>query len=76
MVLLSVYFRGVRIGNWLCFEMVYNSACGLDESEINAIQESELKSSYDSLHKYRDLCTNKEVSLFSLQRIKNQRDEK
>ncbi|CAH8316456.1 unnamed protein product [Eruca vesicaria subsp. sativa] len=38
-----------------------SSSCGLDESEINAIQESELKSSYDSLYKYRDLCTNKGV---------------
>ncbi|KAJ4914604.1 U-box domain-containing protein 54 [Raphanus sativus] len=38
-----------------------SSSCGLDESEIDAIQESELKSSYDSLHKYRDLCTNKGV---------------
>ncbi|ESQ36797.1 hypothetical protein EUTSA_v10008431mg [Eutrema salsugineum] len=37
------------------------SSSGLDESEINAIQESELKTSYDSLHKYRDICTNKGV---------------
>ncbi|CAH2039314.1 unnamed protein product [Thlaspi arvense] len=36
-------------------------ASGLDESEINAIQEAELKSSYDSLHKYRDICTSKGV---------------
>uniref|UniRef100_A0A1J3K1K9 RING-type E3 ubiquitin transferase n=1 Tax=Noccaea caerulescens TaxID=107243 RepID=A0A1J3K1K9_NOCCA len=37
------------------------SSSGLNESEINAIQESELKTSYDSLHKYRDICTNKGV---------------
>ncbi|CAN8310850.1 unnamed protein product [Cochlearia groenlandica] len=36
-------------------------SCGLDESEINAIQESNLKASYESLHKYRDICTSKGV---------------
>ncbi|CAG7881198.1 hypothetical protein BRARA_C02319 [Brassica rapa] len=38
------------------------SSCGLDESEINAIQDSELKTSYDSLYKYRDICTNEGVN--------------
>ncbi|KAF3610345.1 hypothetical protein DY000_02044117 [Brassica cretica] len=38
-----------------------SSSCVLDESEINSIQELILKNSYDSLHKYRDICTNKGV---------------
>ncbi|KAG2332058.1 hypothetical protein Bca52824_003238 [Brassica carinata] len=38
------------------------SSCALDESEINAIQESELKTSKVSLYKYRDLCTKKGVN--------------
>ncbi|CAH8383787.1 unnamed protein product [Eruca vesicaria subsp. sativa] len=38
------------------------SSCGLDESEINAIQESERKTSYKSLYKYRDICTDEGVN--------------
>ncbi|VVA89623.1 unnamed protein product [Arabis nemorensis] len=37
------------------------SSSGLEESEIDAIQESIVKTAYDSLHKYRDICTNKGV---------------
>ncbi|KAL1217094.1 U-box domain-containing protein 54 [Cardamine amara subsp. amara] len=38
------------------------SSSGLDQSEIDAIQQSELNTSYDSLHKYRDICTNNGLS--------------
>ncbi|KAJ0239913.1 U box domain-containing protein [Hirschfeldia incana] len=38
-----------------------NPSSRLDASEINAIQQSELKTSNVSLEKYRDLCTNKGV---------------
>ncbi|KAF8113796.1 hypothetical protein N665_0045s0039 [Sinapis alba] len=38
------------------------SSCELNESEINAIQDSELKTSKNSLSKYRDLCKKKGVN--------------
>ncbi|XP_013627208.1 PREDICTED: U-box domain-containing protein 54-like [Brassica oleracea var. oleracea] len=39
-----------------------NPSCGLSKSEIKAIQDSELKTSYDSLYKYRDICSNEGVN--------------
>lgn len=37
-------------------------ASGLEQSEIDAIQESELTSAYESLLKYRDICEDEGVS--------------
>ncbi|WZZ40677.1 hypothetical protein YC2023_036936 [Brassica napus] len=49
--------------NWnLTFFVYYFVACGLSKSEIKAIQDSELKTSYDSLYKYRDICSNEGVN--------------
>lgn len=56
-ILISFFFF------FLCWVFcLWIPASGLEQSEIDAIQASELTSSYEILHKYRDICVDEGVS--------------